>query len=82
MSGWNQSSVVGSWTSRPNTWTSRPNTSRNEPSWGGEPNTSNNEDSAPNDESWVDQSWLSNAPNASYHSNEPVRFLLRTRRRR
>ena len=58
-SGW----VDSSWTLRMNTWTSRPNTSRNEPSWGGEPNTvyNSNEDTAPNDESWVDQSWLSTA---------------------
>ena len=59
-SGW----VASSWTSRPKTLTLRPNTSRNEPSWGGEPNTAynNNEDTAPNDESWVDQSWLLNVP--------------------
>ena len=50
-------------TSRPNTCTSRPNTSRNEPWWGGEPNTSynNNEDTAPSDETRVDQSWPWNA---------------------
>ena len=47
-SGWNQSWVDSS-------WTGRPNTSRHELLWGGELN-------APNNESWVDQSRLSNAP--------------------
>ena len=60
-SRWNQSWVDSSCTLGLNTWTSRPNTSRNEPSRGGEPNTSNNEDTAPDDESWVNQSWLSHA---------------------
>ena len=39
----------------------RPNTSRNGPSWVGERNTFNNENTAPSDESQVDQPWLSNA---------------------
>ena len=53
--GWNQSSWVDS-------WKGRPNTSKNEPAWRGEPN-------APNDESWVDQSWLQRPRNASYQSD-------------
>ena len=47
-SGWNQSWVDSS-------WTGRPSTCRNEPSWERDLN-------APNDEPWVDQSWLSKAP--------------------
>ena len=69
-SGWNQSWVDSS-------WTLRPDTSRNGPSWGGEPNTCNNENTAPNDESRVDQSWLSNAPRmqATTRTNQSNSYL-------
>ena len=45
--------------------------------WGGQPNTSKNENTAPNDESWVDQSWLSNAPRtqATTRTNQSDSYL-------
>ena len=64
VSRWTQSSWVD------NSWKGRPNTSKNESSW--VDNWWRGETSTPNDESWVDQSWLSNAPKtqASTRTNQ------------